>query len=214
MCYDEVVRIFFAISLFLSGVVWSEDERSFVGPKTLFPAQQKKILFKHFSPEYLVDLTADGKKERIRFVNEDGKDGIVVADFHGKSIFRHDFRAVGLEATPYKILFRSLSASSKVLVIHYYEGYTDYLKFTGSSRLYFLTFEKNDLKTFSMYRGPSVFYEQAEKNKSYRRRNYKVKLVDFNGDGRKDVLVQYSGIKDVFLYKGKGDWLHLTRPEI
>ena len=203
--------VFFAIVLAIFGTrVQAEDERSFVGAKSVVPAPPGKALFEHHFPKYLVDLTGDGKKEAIGFVNLDGKDRMVVADFRGRSVFQYDFRAVGLDATPYKILFRSLSPSSKALIIHYYEGRTDHVKFMGSARLYFLTFEKNDLKTLSIYRGPSVFYEHLEK--SYRQRNYKVNIVDFDGDGRRDVLIQYSGIRDIFLYRGEGRWFHKTKP--
>ena len=200
--------------IFCPGEVWAEDERSFVGAERTFPAPEKKPLFVHHFPDYLVDLTGDGKKERIHFVNRDGKDRMVLKHPGGKPFYQYDFRAVGLNATPYKILFRNLTPSSKVLIIHYYEGHTDYLKFLGSARLYFLTFENNDFKTLSMHRGPSVFYEYSDKGSAYRRRQYKVEVVDFNRDGRRDVLVRYSGIKDIYLYRGEGAWYHQTKPEI
>ena len=212
MCYHGIMGILWAIlPVFLVGGVRAEDERSFAGPGIVASAPPEKILFEQFSPEYLLDMTGDGKKERIRFVNRDGRDRMIVADFRGRRVFHHDFRAVGLDATPYKILFRSLSPFSKVLVIHYYEGHTDYIKFMGSARLYFLTFQKNDLKTLSMYRGPSVFYEHVRKGR-YRRRSYDVDVADLDGDGKRDILVKYGGIKDVFLYRGEGAWWHKTKP--
>ena len=215
MCYNEFVLFVLITVLGLLGQgVWAEDERSFIGKDVLLPLSEKKAVFEHSFPEYLIDLTGDGRKERIHFVNRDGKDRIFVKNSWGKSLYQYDFRAVGLDATPYKILFRSLSPSSKVLVIYYYEGYTDYLKLMGSSRLYFLSFDKNDLKTLNMYRGPSVFYEHVAQGKSYRRREYKVELVDFNRDGKRDVLVRYNGILDIFLYRGQGSWLHQTKPPI
>ena len=190
----------------------AEDERSFVGDAHLLSPLWKKTVFEHSSPEYLIDLDGDGNKERIHFINRDGRDWIFIKDFQGKRVYQYGFRAVGLDATPFKIRFRSLSPSSKVLVIHYHEGYTDYLKFLATARLYFLTFENNDLKTLNMYRGPWVFYEQAAKGKYYRQRTYKVGFVDLDGNGTRDIEVGYGRfrIKDVFLYRGKGKWFHLT----
>ena len=198
---------------FLTGIVQAEDERSFVGVSSVLSSPEKKVKFEYPFPEYLIDLNGDGKKERIYFVNKDGQDGMFVKDFRGKSIYHYVFRALGLDATPFKIRFRSLGPFSKVLVIHYYEGYTDYLKFMGTARLYFLTFEKNDLKTLKMRRGPGVFYEHLEKGKSYRQRTHRVDIVDWDKDGLRDIVVRYGGfrIRDIFLYRGKGSWFHLTQ---
>ena len=204
------MTILFCLSL---REVWAEDERSFVGVNNILSAPREKVISEHFSPQYLLDLSADGRKERIHFVHRDGKDWILIKDFRGKQIYQYGFRAVGLNATPFKIRFRSLSPSSKVLVIHYYEGYTEYLKFLATARLYFLTFENNDLKTLSMYRGPGVFYEHTDKGKFYRQRTHSIDFVDWNGDGLRDIKIVYGGfrIRDIFLYRGKGHWLHLTK---
>ena len=198
---------------FLAGTIRAEDERSFVGASSVLSSPEEKVIFEYSFPEYLLDLNGDGKKERIHFVNRDGRDWIFVKDFRGKSIYQYAFKALGLDATPFKIRFRSLSSSSKVLIIHYYEGYADYLKFMGTARLYFLTFENNDLKTLSMYRGPGVFYEHVAKEKFYRQRNHKVEIVDLNRDGLRDIKVGYGQfrIRDIFLYRGKGQWFHLTK---
>ena len=197
----------------LAGVVCAEDERSFVGADGVLSSPREKVIFEHSSPEYLLDLNGDGRKERIHFVNRDGRDWMFVKNYRGKSFYRYPFRALGLDATPFKIRFRSLSPSSKVLLIHYYEGHADYLKFMGTARLYFLTFENNDLKTLSMYRGPGVFYEHVEKKKFYRQRTHKVEIVDWDRDGLRDIKVGYGGfrIRDIFLYRGKGNWFHLTK---
>ena len=198
----------------LTGIVRAEDERSFVGASSMLPLSPKKVKFEHPFPKYLLDLNGDGKKEQIHFINRDGLDWMHIVDFRGNSIYRYVFRASGLDATPYKMRFRNLGPTSKVLVIHYYEGYTDYLKFMGTARLHFLTFEKNDLKTLRMHRGPGVFYEHFEKGNSYRQRTHKVDIVDWNRDGLRDIVVGYGGfrIRDIFLYRGQGNWLHLTQP--
>ena len=196
------------------GNAWAEDELSFLTPHKQHSKPHQKVIFEQPFPIYLVDLNSNGEKERIHFVNRDGKDWLSIKSREGKEMASYHFQAVGLDATPFKIWLRSLSSSSKVLIIYYYEGYTNYLKFMGSVRLYFLTFENNDLKTLSMRRGPPIFYEHSDKDKSYRQRRYKVEVSDYNGDGRRDILVKYNYITDIFLYQGEGKWLHQTRPVI
>ena len=194
----------------------AEDQISFLDPNAGRAVRTRvpRSFLNTPLPVYRVDLTGDGKKEGIHFINRDGKDRISIRNGEGREFAVHSFQAVGLDATPFKIWLRSLSPDSKVLIVYYYEGYTDYLKFLGSVRLYFFTFENNDLSTLSMHRGAPVFYEYADKKKSYRQRRYRVEVVDFNGDGRRDILIKYSHIMDIFLYRGKGKWLHQTKPVI
>ena len=208
------MSIVLAILLGLSaGRVSAEDERSFLGDNRLLPAPGKKAVFKHSGPEYMIDLVGDEKKERIHFVSRDGRDWLVVRDAKGERVYQYAFRAVGLDATPYKIRLRSLSSSVKALVIYYYEGHSDYLKFQATARPYFLTFENDDLKTLSMYRGSGVFQEREAGGERYRQRTYRLKFVDWDGDGTRDIEVGSGDfrIRDIFLYRGKGRWRHLTK---
>ena len=88
-----------------------------------------------------------------------------------------------------------------------YKGFTDYIDIEGSCQLYFLTWENNDLKTLSSYKGPPFWYESEKRNSFYQRRHYKLSLFDLDGDGAKEVLVKHGPISKIYFYQKRGQWL-------
>jgi hypothetical protein len=206
----------FHLSIGLSGNVVAQDEREFrdflMGEvrteNTVTP--ELSLKFRVFSPLYEFDLDGDHRNEKFLLEKRDGKDWLHIHNYKDERIFSTFFEPLGERSTIYRLNIRQLSAHTKLILIHYYEGHTDYINFHGTSRLHYLTIDNNDFKTLSIYRGPAVFEEMRERMgvvNSYHQRGYHISLNDFNESGVRDVSVRYRGIVRVYRYLGLGKWI-------
>ena len=198
------------ILIFYCAPSWAQDERyfrEFFGGELKKKAPKPRVFFKANSPLYEYDLDGDNRNESFVLEKRDGEDWLHV---HGraperKRIFSYRLSALGPKAHIYKISIRNLSSTTRVCIIHYYEGYTKYLEAKGTSRLYFLTMDNLDLKTLSMFRGPIVWEEIRSSKRHYYQRNYDVVLHDFNKDGIKEISVRFNVLSTVFFYEKGGN---------
>lgn len=200
MCF-----IFFAVFLraqderlvrdFLSGALHEEK-----------PVSVPEVSFKARTGRYRFDLNRDGKPESFYFSKWDGQDWLTVYDHKERAVFRHYFEAAGPLSRAYKWEVRDLSSKTRLFLIHFFEGRTDYLKLRGSARLYFLTMDDNDLKTLRMFKGPLVWDEYDDRRGHYHQRARVVSLVDLNRDRVFEVVVQHHLVARVFQYFGGGQW--------
>lgn len=157
-------------------------------------------------PAHNVDFNGDGFKEKIYISKRDQQDWIVVANSDNKALFEGVLNPVGRGSKIYKINMTSLNSNVRVMVLHYFEGVTDYIHTRGTSRLYFVSMDYNNLDTLSLFKGPIVWEEKEEKLGHYHQRLYDLKFKDYNNDGLKEVSVSYNHIGQVYFYKGGGNW--------
>lgn len=213
------MKSFLFFSLLLSiAPCFAQDERFFrrILSGDLIQSERAPIVQKtyHFvaqTPLYEIDLNGDKKNEALSYEIKDGEHWINIfsAPNGEKSLFRGKLETAGKEGNLFKIAVRELAPNIKVLILFFYEGNSQYLDFNGTGRVYFVTFENNDFKTFSMNPGPAFFQEKEERNLSYFQRNYEVELFDYNKDGIKEITIKHGFISRVMMYLGKGQWKEL-----
>ena len=199
--------------MFLHSVALAQDERffrDFLSKDLQIKRELKKekVHFRSISEFYDFDLNGDYRNESFIFEKKDGQGILYIYSYDRKKIFGYEFETLGKNARPYRISVKNLSSKTKVFIVYYYEGNANYLKFKGSSRLYFLTIDNNDLNTLSMYKGPPVFEEfENFKKGHYHQRIYNVRAEDFNTDGTKELSVEYGLTSRVYFYKSNGKWI-------
>lgn len=196
----------------LSCNLWAQDERFF---RDMFsgelarkkPKLKKKYKWQTNTPFYQFDLDGDKWKESVIFEKRDGEDWLHLHNLYKERIFSYRFDSKGLDSRAVKFSLRSLSSNVKLLVIHYFEGYTSYLNFHGTGRFYFLTVEKGKINSASIFKGPIYWEEFEGRNTHYRIRKSKLGLFDYNTDGVKEVIVKHQLVSTIFGYKGSGNWI-------
>lgn len=198
--------------LVISCKVSAQDERFF---RQLFSGdlardnvqdQARKYSYIIHSPYYALDLNQDKKEENIVFVKKDSEDWIEILDHDKKKIFAYQFEAKGFDSELFKIEKKMLAPHITVLLLYYYEGVSKYIEFQGTSRIYVVTIENNDLQTMSAFQGPSFFDESRTLRGHYHKRHYQVYLEDLNNDQLKELVVKHQRMSRVFLYQGNGKW--------
>lgn len=169
-------------------------------------SEAKKYSYVIHSPYYLLDLNRDGKEESIVFAKKDSEDWIEVFDTDKKKIYSYQFENKGFESELFKMELKTLSRETTVLLLYYYEGISRYIDFQGTSRIYALTIDNNELKTMNTFKGPAFFDEFKSQKGHYHKRHYQVFLEDFNEDKVKELVVKHQRMSQVYLYKGEGRW--------
>ena len=190
----------------------AQDERYFrqlfsgeINKKQEVVDDRKYSYFVH-TPYYALDLNRDGISEQVVFVKKDNEDWIEILNSDKKKIFGHRFENKGYDSELFRIELKTLSASTSILLLYYYEGVSKYINFQGTSRVYAITIDNNDLATMTAFKGPSFFDEQKTFKGHYHKRHYQVYLEDLNSDSIKELIVKHRETSNVFLYKGKGHW--------
>lgn len=193
-----------------------QDERYFrqifsgeLAKKEMKANDQKKYSYLIHTPYYALDLNHDNNPEDLVFVKKDSEDWIeILEEVKGekKKIFSYRFETKGYNSELYRIEFKKLSSKTSVLIMYYYEGLSKYTEMQGTSRIYLITIDNDDLKTLTAFKGPSFFEEHKSLKGHYHLRNYQVYLKDLNNDDVKELIVKYRETSQVFLYDGNGKW--------
>lgn len=165
----------------------------------------KDLIYTASTPRYYFDVNNDGKEESFFFSSEDGKDWLTIKDYRGREIYRYRFINVGTGANVYRVSLKWVNKNTSVAIFHYFEGRTQYLDKRGTSRLYFLAFQKGQLKNLKMSRGPHIWDEYLDHRKHYHRRNYKIGMFDYDLDGKREITVKFNTIARVYRLS-KGEW--------
>lgn len=171
--------------------------------------KNEKIHYSFSSSSYRIDLNKDGTEEYIQTMKRDGVDWIQISDFSGRKIFESKLFAMGAESVIYKVRFTQISRDVKALILFLDEGKTHSVKFESTARIYVLSFEKNNLETMTLSQGPHFYHEKEAQREQYWRRHYQVNIVDFDGDGIKEISIQYNHIQRMMKYIGRGEWIRL-----
>ena len=167
---------------------------------------KKKPYFHKASSMYELDLDNDNRLEHIILEKRDSEDWLHIHNYERVRIYSLKFVRKGWESDVYKVNLRQLSSDTKVLLISYYEGHNQGNNFTGTSRLYAISFDKNDLKSLHGVRGPEIWDEFKDTKIHYHRRPHHVSLFDFDSDGVREVAIRHHLSTKVMKYLGKGEW--------
>jgi len=204
---------FLIILAFCSGIAIAQDERAFEAeflPRDIFKEERGKEREKYKwivrSAKYEYDINKDGKYESFEVQKKDGEDWISIFDHNDKPLLNKKLQANGFESYLYKITVHKISPRTRTLVLHFYEGYSDYLKFQATGRLYFISIDNGNLNKMSFYKGPSFFDEKELPQEHYHQRQYDVSAIDMNGDGTREISLKYRDIAKVYFYLGEGHW--------
>lgn len=202
-----------AIILQFSSLAQAQDERFTRGllsgdlTRIVTPQNESKYNYRVRSPYYEVDLNGDHKNESFVVEKKDGEDWVYVFNYQKIKIYSFKLDAGGAHSRLYRITSKSLSQNSKVYVLHFFEGVTQFLKFRSQARFYFLTIDNNNLASISTYKGPAFWEEfKSFKHNHYHQRKYELTAVDLNLDGVKELTLSYNDTRRVYFYKGNGSW--------
>lgn len=202
------------LRLFLfSGTLWAQDERYYrqiLSGELANSLQDYKessgIQLSLKGASYKIDLNDDGIEEIIQPQKRNGVDWIEIRNHQETKIFEGKFLASGTDSSIYKIKKVSLSKKVKALIFFFYEGKTQARKFEAAAKLFFATYEDNNLSSIKLSEGPHFFHEKEAQRDQYFRRDYMVNVYDINSDGTKEIAVQFNHIQRIFQYAGKGEW--------
>jgi hypothetical protein len=171
------------------------------------PQSESKYNYKVRTPYYEIDLNQDDKNESFVVEKKDGEDWVHVYNYSKEKIYSFKLDTGGAHSRLYRITSKSLSKDFKVYVLHFFEGVTQFLKFRSQARFYFLTIDKNNLKSISTYKGPAFWEEfKSFKHNHYHQREYKLTAVDLDVDGIKELTLSYNDTRRVYFYRGNGYW--------
>jgi len=159
------------------------------------------------SPFYEFDFDGDFRNEKMLVEKKDAQTWLHIHNYEKKRIFSYKFDVNGVRSDLYRIQVRNLSHMTRVLILYFYEGKTDFVNLEGSARVYFLTIDNSDLKTLAVKKGPAIWEEAQVGREHYHQRSYKISMFDYNRDGIDEVTVKYHLSSKVYFYKGKGKWL-------
>lgn len=201
--------IFFVCS---AEVLFAQDEtfirKLFLGEFKEKVDRQKSLNEKYsvYSPLYEFDIDRDNRNEKFVYRFIDGALWFHILDYRNRKIFNYEFDTNGLHARLFRIRIRQLSPAVRVFVLYFYDGFASYLEYKGNARAYFLTIERDNIKSLSMYKGPAIWEEHKDSRVHYHQRAFDLHFVDYNKDGMKEIAFDFYGITRVFMYRGDGRW--------
>ncbi len=206
----------FLLILFLSLGAFAQDERYYrqilTGelPKLNLEAGEIPVAqFNVMGAQYRIDLNDDGIEEIIQPQKRDGVDWIEIRNSSESKLFEAKLLAMGAGSSIYKLKLVHISTSVKALLVFLDEGVTSAKRFESTGRFYVISFENNNLLKMSMTEGPHFFHEKEAQRDQYWRRDYAVNIYDIDGDGSREISVQYNSIQRIMKYLGRGEWQRL-----
>jgi len=190
----------------------AQDERTF---RELLTENDREVKEQNRRPHYdfmvrgnryYLDLTGDNQPESFFPSKRDGGDWLELFNSKGAKIFDFKFDTAGTFSRIYKVQMRKISATAKILIFYFYEGVTKHINLEGTARVYFLTWENDNLQSLSMFKGPYIWDENRTFRNHYHQRKFELSMYDFDGDYTREVAVRYGTITRVFKYLGRGKW--------
>ena len=204
---------FFLLFFMMSGLSFAQDERYYrqilAGeiPKTNSSAGERPVSqFNVQGASYKFDFDGDKVEESIQPQKRDGVDWLEIRNSSERILFEAKLLAMGAESSIYKIKVVNISEKVKAAILFLDEGQTVGKKFESTARIYVLTYENNNLATLKMTEGPHFFHEKQAQREQYWRRDFMVNVYDIDGDGTREIAIQYNHIQRILQYTGNGEW--------
>jgi hypothetical protein len=192
---------------------FSQDERQF---RDLFQGEFSKDISKQVNrtykyevntPLYKIDLNSDHRNESVFYEFKDGESWLHFLTYKEERLKSFKLDTNGHDARIYKIRLKTISKTTLALVIYFYEGFTQYTELNSTSRLYFVTVDRNSLESMNIYKGPIFWEEKRTAQGHYHQRPNLLSFSDLNKNGTKEVIVKQGLSSRVFMYRGEGRWL-------
>lgn len=204
---------FFLFFFMMSKLSFAQDERYYrqilAGeiPKTNSNSGEKAIgQFNVMGSSYKFDLDGDKVEESIQPQKRDGLDWLEIRNSSGRILFEAKLLAMGADSSVYKMKVVNISEKVKAAIIFLDEGQTVAKRFESTARIYVLAYENNDLSTLKLTEGPHFFHEKLAQREQYWRRDFMVNVYDIDGDGTREIAIQYNHIQRIMQYTGNGEW--------
>lgn len=205
--------LFFLLFFVLSGMVLGQDERYYRQilsgdlPALTDPLKMNdRTQFNVNGASYKFDLNGDGLEETLIPQKRDGIDWLEIRSSAGAKLFEAKLLAWGVNSSIYKLKLVHLDSKTKALLIFLDEGLIQAKRAESTARFFVLTFDNNDFSTFALTEGPHIYHEKEQQREQYWRRDYNVNIYDIDGDGVREIAVQYNHINRIMKYLGKGNW--------
>jgi hypothetical protein len=162
-----------------------------------------------YSKVYEFDLTGNHRFERIIFERRDGVDWVTVYNYQKELILEYQLDTQAADSRVYKLKLNNISSTKRLLTLYFYSGATDYLTFKANTRLYFITFNVNDLSQMCAQKGP-VFWEEFNNKKGhYHQRFYNMQLKDIDSSNTKELIVSFRTIRRVYRLNNEMEWIEM-----
>lgn len=207
---------FLLILSFIGQGAFAQDERYYrqilAGelPKLNLESGELPIAqFNVMGPLYRIDLDDDGMEETIQPQKRDGVDWIEIRNMSQSKLFEAKLLAMGAGSSIYKLKLVRISSSVKALLVFLDEGVTSGKRLESTGRFYVISFENNNLDNMTITEGPHFYHEKEAQREQYWRRDYTVNIYDVDGDGSREITVQYNSIQRIMKYLGRGEWKRL-----
>lgn len=168
------------------------------------PPPEPKWVFE--GPAYHFDLNSDGREEVITVLKRDGMDWLDILGHDKTSLFKAKLWATGVASRIDRLRVVDISPTVRVVIIYLYEGKTEAQRLEASARLFFLTFENKNFSTFKLTAGPRYWHEYESVRDQYWRRLYTLNVKDYDGDGVKELALEFNHIQHIWRYVGNGNW--------
>ncbi len=212
------MRLIFLLSLYFAVYEsFSQEEREF--RKILRPKEVNTDLsdfrinlydIKTTTKSYNLDINSDGFNESFILSKSSDSDFLSIYNHKYQEIYQAKLDASGPYSRLYRISIQSISDELNVLLMYHFEGAIKYLKHESNARIYFITYNKKNLKFLNFKKGPIFYQEHSNHRFEYFKRFAPVVLKDLNNDGVKEIVFKYSKISDVYSFNSKNnDWLSL-----
>ena len=98
-----------------------------------------KTHFRLTTKFYEIDLNDDNRNEKISMESNDGINYFVIRNHRNFPIFREALLTQALGGIVHRVRLVEVSSETKLLIVYYFEGKTEYLDFNATGRLYFIS---------------------------------------------------------------------------
>jgi hypothetical protein len=208
--------IFFLLMSMCSVLCLAQDERYYrkllEGDLKNIQQLEQEIMNSQFNvpgASYHLDLDGNKIEEIIEPQKRDGVDWIEIRTASGNKLFEGKLFAMGAESSIYKIRFAHISKNVRALIIFLDEGITRGRQFESSGRIFIISWEGNHLSKMVLTEGPHFFHEKEAQRDQYWRRDYAVNIYDLDGDGVREITVEFNHIQSIMKYQRDGEWRRL-----
>lgn len=194
----------------IANTVFTQDERDIRKLLTPQVTPQKEAKWESYSDHYSVDLDGDGKTEYVQTAKIDNHDYIILKDELGNVLFKQFLLARGVKSNIFRIKRVRINSEYAALVILFFEGKTEAAVFEATSKMYFISYKKDDLKKFIFSEGTHFQHEKEKVRDQYWYRHFDINLFDYNKDGNVEVSILFNKIAKIYFFnEEKLKWYRL-----
>ncbi|MDA8792269.1 hypothetical protein N9N67_03435 [Bacteriovoracaceae bacterium] len=184
----------------IANLIQAQDERDIRKLLTPKVTTQKEPRWESYSDHYSVDLDGNGKTEYVQTAKIDNLDYIIIKDEFGNSLFKQLLLARGVKSNIFRIKKVNINSLYSALVILFFEGKTEAAVFEATSKMYFISYKKDNLKKFIFSEGTHFQHEKEKVSDQYWYRHFDINIFDYNRDGNVEVSILFNKIAKIYFF--------------